>query len=63
MISITDKPMALHTKEFADCVKTDKTKWAIEKGAKTIATFITRSLFDETIIDNMKRDYEEQLAK
>lgn len=63
MISITDTPMALHTKEFADCVKTDKTKWAIEKGAKTIATFITRSLFDETIIANMKKDYEEQLAK
>lgn len=63
MISITNKPMALHTKEFADCVMTDKTKWAIEKGAKTIATFITRSIYDETIIANMKREHEEQLAK
>ncbi|MGD9569891.1 MAG: amidohydrolase [Sedimentibacter sp.] len=60
LISITDKPMALHTKEFADCVKTDKAKWAIEKGAKTIASFVVRSLFDETIIENMKKDFAGQ---
>lgn len=60
MISITDGPMALHTKEFASCVISDKAKWAIEKGAKTIAALIVRSLYDNTIIENMKKDFEEQ---
>lgn len=59
-ISITEKPMALHTKEFADCVKTDKAKWAVEKGAKVITSLIVRSIFDETIIENMKKDFNEQ---
>lgn len=59
-ISITDKPIALHTKEFADCVQTDKAKWAIEKGAKIISSFIVRSLYEKTIIENMKKDFIEQ---
>lgn len=57
VIAVTDTPMAIHTKEFAACMTTEKTKWAIEKGAKVIATFILRSLYDETMIANMKKDF------
>ncbi len=57
MISVTNEPLAIHTKEFAACMKTDKAKWAIEKGAKTIATLILRAMSDETIIQKMKEDF------
>lgn len=57
VIAVTDTPMAIHTKEFAACMTTEKTKWAIENGAKVIATFIVRSLYDESIIANMKKDF------
>jgi len=59
VISVSDTPVAIHTREFASCMLTDKTKWAIEKGAKTIATLIVRSLSDKTIIENMKKDFSE----
>lgn len=57
MISISDSPLAPHTKEFADLMMSDKTKWAIEKGAKTISTLIIRSICDESIIQRMKEDF------
>jgi amidohydrolase len=59
VMSVSDTPVAIHTREFASCMLTEKTKWAIEKGAKTIATLIVRSLFDKTIIENMKKDFSE----
>jgi amidohydrolase len=59
VIAVSDTPVAIHTKAFATCMKTEKTKWAIEKGAKTIATLIVRSLYDTTIIENMKKDFNE----
>jgi len=60
VISVTDTTIAAHTKEFADCMLTEKTKWAIEKGAKVIASLIMRSLYDKTIIDDMKKDFYEK---
>ena len=59
IIAISDNPVAAHTKEFAACMLTDKTKWAIEKGAKTITSLIVRSIYDKTIIANMKKDFKE----
>lgn len=59
VISVSDSPLPIHTKEFAACMLTDKTKWAIENGAKTIATLIIQSLYDKTIIENMKKDFNE----
>lgn len=59
VISVSDTPVAIHTREFASCMLTEKTKWAIKKGAKTISTLIVRSLFDKTIIENMKKDFSE----
>lgn len=56
-ISISDEPVSAHTREFAACMLTDKTKWAIEKGAKAIATLIIKSLEDNSIIENMKKDF------
>lgn len=59
VISVSDTPVAIHTREFASCMLTEKTKWAIKKGAKTISALIVRSLFDKTIIENMKKDFSE----
>ncbi|MGD9569758.1 MAG: amidohydrolase [Sedimentibacter sp.] len=59
VISISDAPVAAHTREFAECIMTEKTKWAIEKGAKTISTLILLSLNDKDIIANMKKDFIE----
>lgn len=56
-IAISDAPVSAHTREFASCMLTDKTKWAIEKGAMMIATLILRSLEDKSIIGNMKKDF------
>lgn len=61
LISISDTPVAAHTREFAQCMLTDKTKWAIEKGAKTISTLVLRSLFNPEIIENMKKDFNHKL--
>jgi len=58
LISVSDKPVAAHTKEFAKCMESEKTKVAIEKGAKVIASLVVRSLYDESIIKNMKKDFE-----
>ncbi|MGI5872847.1 MAG: M20 family metallopeptidase [Bacillota bacterium] len=58
LISVSDKPVAAHTKEFAKCMETEKTKEAIEKGAKVIASLVVRSLYDESIIENMKKDFQ-----
>lgn len=58
LISVSDKPVTAHTREFAACMETEKTKWAIEKGAKAITSLIVRSLEDEAIIKNMKKDFE-----
>lgn len=57
VIAVSETPVAIHTNEFAACMLGDKTKWAIEKGAKTIAIIILRSFYDETIIENMKKDF------
>ena len=57
-ISISDRPVSTHTREFADLILSDKTKWAIEKGSKVIATYILKSLYDDNIIKNMKKDFE-----
>lgn len=59
VISVSDAPVAIHTREFAACMLTEKTKWAMEKGAKTIASLIMRSLYDESVIENMKKDFNE----
>jgi len=60
VIAVTDTPLATHTREFAACMLTEKTKLAIEKGAKIITSLIIRSLYDKTIINNMKNDFDEQ---
>jgi hypothetical protein len=57
LISVSDTPVAAHTREFAACMQTEKTKWAIEKGSKIISSFIIRSLYDKSIIGNMKKDF------
>jgi metal-dependent amidase/aminoacylase/carboxypeptidase family protein len=56
-ISISDTPLVPHTREFAAATQTDKAKWAIEKGAKAMATLVVRSMYDTAIIANMKKDF------
>lgn len=57
-ISISDEEVSAHTEEFANCMLTEKTKWAIEKGAKTISALVLKSLYDKSIIKNIKKDFE-----
>lgn len=59
LICISDTPVAAHTREFAKCMLTDKTRWAIEKGAKTIAALVARSIYDPGVIENMKTDFNQ----
>src|SRR6056297_1841367 len=58
-ISISNEEVSPHTEEFAKCMLTEKTKWAIEKGAKAISALVVRTLYDESIIKNMKKDFKE----
>ncbi len=62
MISVADgdERLPIHTREFALCMAGEKTKWAIEKGAKTIATFIVRALHDEELRRSIKKDFAER---
>ena len=57
LISVSDIPVAAHTREFAACMQTEKAKWAIVKGSKIISSLIIRSLNDKSIIENMKKDF------
>ena len=57
LISVSDTPVAVHTREFAACMQTEKAKWAIVKGSKIISSLIIRSLNDKSIIENMKKDF------
>lgn len=57
MLSISDTPVSAHTKEFEAKIKTDSTKEVIKNGAKVISSLILKSLFDEKIIENMKKDF------
>jgi amidohydrolase len=59
VIAVTDTPTVIHTREFAACILTEKTKQAMAVGAKAISSLVVRSLYDKTIIEDMKKDFVE----
>lgn len=57
-ISITDKEVSLHTKEFADIVKSKNIEQPIVNGATIITSFIARAVEDNEILENIKKEFE-----
>lgn len=52
-----NKPYVVHTEEFAKSMKDESTYEAIRKGGEIISRFIIESFNNESIIDNIKKDY------
>lgn len=57
-LQVVDHGVAIHTREFADCMKTERAYEGLEKGAKIIALQIAKIFSDEDRINGMKRDFE-----
>lgn len=60
MLAITDEYLPLHTKEFADVMKSDHIKEVIENGANIIGFFILTALKEPGLLDKIKADFERQ---
>lgn len=58
MLAVSDHYLALHTKEFADIMKTEEIKEVIENGAKIIGFFILTTLADPELLEKIKQDFE-----
>ena len=59
-LQIVDHGIAIHTREFAAAVKTDRAHDAIALGANVIALQIAKIFGDENRIKQMKADFEAQ---
>lgn len=58
-VAITDEKTPLHTKEFADVVKTEKSETVIIKGTKVILGFIARMLDNPEYLEKMKAEFNQ----
>lgn len=56
-LQLVDRGVAIHTRDFADAVKTDKAHECIEQGAEIIALQITKIFGNEENIKAMKADF------
>lgn len=56
-LQLVDKGIAIHTREFADAVKTDRAHKCIEQGAEIIALQIAKVFSSEENIKAMKADF------
>ena len=56
-LQIVDRGVAIHTREFADAVKTQRAHDAIKLGAEVISLHITKTFMDEDKIKAMKEDF------
>ena len=56
-LQIVDRGVAIHTREFADAVKTQRAHNAIKLGAEVISLHITKTFMDEDKIKAMKEDF------
>ena len=56
-VAITDEPIALHTKEFAELVISKKSEHAIENGAKVIIGFLTRLLMNPEKFKSIREEF------
>ena len=59
-LQIVDRGIAIHTREFADAVKTQRAHDAIKLGAEVISLHITKIFSDEEKIKAMKEDFDKQ---
>ena len=59
-LQIVEPGIAIHTREFADAVKTDRAHNAIKLGAEVIAFDIAKIFSDEAKIKAMKEDFDRQ---
>ena len=57
-VAITNEYLALHTKEFADAVGSEKSETCIENGAKVILGFISRLLEGPEKLKEIRREFE-----
>lgn len=53
-------PYALHTKEFAEAMKSEDTHEAIRKGGAIISSFIMHVYNDDKILEGIKADYKKK---
>lgn len=57
-LQVVDEDIAIHTRAFADCMKTQRAHEVLINGAKLIAFTIAKIFSDEERIDAMKKDFE-----
>ncbi|MGN0732619.1 MAG: M20 family metallopeptidase [Emergencia sp.] len=57
-LQVSDHDTAIHTRGFAECMKTERAYDCLEKGAMIIALQIAKIFSDEEKIAAMKRDFE-----
>ena len=60
-LQVADKDVAIHTREFAEVMKTERAYDALVKGAKIIAFDIAKIFSDEEKITQMKYDFEHNI--
>ena len=58
-LQVSDHGTAIHTRGFAECMKTERAYEGLEKGAMIIALQIAKIFSDEEKIADMKRDFEQ----
>lgn len=59
-LQISDRDVTIHTREFADLMKTEKAHDCLVQGADIIALQIAKIFSDEEKISAMKRDFEKE---
>ena len=57
-LQVVDEGVNVHTREFADAMKTDRAHEALKTGARIISRQVIKLLADETNIIRLKEEYE-----
>lgn len=57
-LQVVDKGVAVHTREFAEAMKSDRAHQALATGARLISRQIAKLLSDEQNMEELKREYE-----
>lgn len=57
-LQLAERGIAIHTREFLECVKGEKARKCLEDGAKLIAYAVAKIFTDEERIKQMKADFE-----
>ena len=57
-LQVVDKGVAVHTREFAEAMKSERAHEALATGAQIISHLIIKLLSDESNMERLKREYE-----